>query len=371
MVSGIPYHACYVPKVLWRGELRADDSTRFQGRYNTMVVLLFRPSPQVPEPSVRAARLCYDACIFNVYMQKKQIDTKSIDLTWVFTQSLFMALNTILWSLSYPEIRQEHPREEVQKHLDTVLEAIRKASERWPGVASALELYTNLVAACLKVYDGSSETSYVVQSPSNKTSPASSHDVATPPPVSSPSSVVTGSGHSNVPVEHPSPFGYMIDQNSNAAFSDQVSPSSQSNVPFFPHTSPPTATVLQETQQLNGYRFSQPYLLPTYQDPSFDPNSVFNTIPSTLPGLQHWDPDFSAPSEPANTLALAAPMYDPEFYLGSIGEQYSQYLHTQYLPQQSMQRLNEEQQSELMNTLEMEMQGVNQTGYFGNSGPAG
>jgi len=338
-----------------------------------MIVLLLRPSPQVPQPSVRAARLCYDASVFNVYMQRKQIATKSIDLTWIFTQSLFMALNTILWSLSYPEIRQEHPREEVQKHLDTVLEAILLASERWPGVASALELYTNLVTACLKVYDGSSETSYVVTSPSNKASPASSQDVTTPPPISSPSSIATGSAHSTVPLEHPSPFGYVIDHNnSNPAYSDQMSPA-QSPVQYMRQLAPASALAsappLRPNVQDNRYHPHPSFqFTTTSQDPTFDPTSFYNTFPSTMPGLQHWDPDFSSPSATSNTLALAAPTYDPSYYLGSIGEQYSQYLHTPYFSEQAMQSLNQEQQSELMNSLEMEMQGVARSEFFGNAG---
>lgn len=87
-----------------------------------------------------------------------------------------------------------------------------------------------------------------------------------------------------------------------------------------------------------------------------------------MPGLQHWDPDFSSASATSNTLALAAPTFDPSYYLGSIGEQYSQYLHAPYNSEQAIQSLNEEQQIELMNSLEMEMQGVAGSDYFGNAG---
>lgn len=298
-------------------------------------------------------------------MQRDQIATKSIDLTWIFTQSLFMALNTILWSLSYPEIRREHPREEVQKHLDTVLEAIRLASERWPGVASALELYTNLVTACLKVYEGSSETSYVVTLPSNKASPAPSHDVTTPPPISSPSSVATGSYHSTIPVEYPSPFGYVVDHSSNSAYSDRTSPI-QSTIPYVGQTASTLGSTLQVPHE-NDYTPPQ-YLqyATTDLETTFDPNSFKNTIPSTLPGLQHWDPSFSAPSEISNALAITEQLYDPKFYLASIGDQYSQYMHAPWTQSQAMQSLTLEQQSELMNSLEMEMQGIDGAEFFGN-----
>ena len=127
--------------------------TWFEGRYNTMIVFLHRPSPQIPNPSIRSVFKCYEACEFNVNMQREQIRSRSIDLTWAFTQSLYMAISTILWTLSYPEIRQAHPRNEVEDCLKIAVEAMCLAAERWPGVESALELYHSLIAACLKAYE--------------------------------------------------------------------------------------------------------------------------------------------------------------------------------------------------------------------------
>jgi len=80
-----------------------------------MIVFLFRPSPQVPKPSVRAAILCYDASAYNIKMQDRQMDNPSVDITWIFLQSLFMAVNTILWTISYPEVRTLHSKEELEE----------------------------------------------------------------------------------------------------------------------------------------------------------------------------------------------------------------------------------------------------------------
>ena len=151
------------------------DRTWFNARYNTIVVLLYRPSPQIPKPSVRAANLAFDAAVFNIEIQRSQLASNSVDLTWIFTQSLFMALNTVLWSLSYSEIREKHSKSEVTAIVDMAQESIYLSSARWPGifsilptfplyslclpayfslgVESALDLYDTLIAACLKVYD--------------------------------------------------------------------------------------------------------------------------------------------------------------------------------------------------------------------------
>lgn len=125
----------------------------FIGRYNTMIAFLYRPSPQVPRPSLAGAIKCFEAAKYNIYMTREQIEQKNVDLTWIFTQAIFMAINTMLWSLSYEQVRLSNPRVEVQQHLSVGMEAIMLASDRWPGVASAHALYGHIIEAILKIYD--------------------------------------------------------------------------------------------------------------------------------------------------------------------------------------------------------------------------
>lgn len=285
-----------------------------------MIVFLYRPSPQVPKPSAYAARQCVEASLFNIHMQREQIATESVDLTWIFTQSLFMALNAILWALSYPEIRQEYPKEKIEDHIDVAQKAIYLASERWPGVESALELYQNLIAACLKAYDGNNEISYVVESSSSKDSPASLRDPLTPPslpsPFTSPPFRDLQAAQLSSPSYHPPRVSPTL---SNYSVSDPGLPTnSQSNaMPSMPRQS------------------SIDYITP-YQGASFNPDSVFNAFPQVYQALQPWQTAINNSTQ----------------YLGSLGEQYSQYLQAPYIPQQPLQTLNREQQVELMKNLE-------------------
>ncbi|MCJ1457125.1 hypothetical protein MMC28_007492 [Mycoblastus sanguinarius] len=304
--------------------------TWFKGRYNTMIVFLYRPSPQVPKPSVAAARLCYDASIFNIQMQREQIRSKLVDLTWIFTQSLFMALNAVLWALSYPEIRKEHPREEVEKYIHIAQTAIYLASERWPGVESALELYENLIRACIKAYDGNSETSYVVDSASSRTSPASLQDAITPPTIPSPFSLeppISSPQHSHK-VSRSSPNGYSLDYDKQRGPVPRVSPTPSD---YSLSDSGLSGSFHSVTSQQPPTSFAT-----TYQDASYNSSSLYNSFPTILPATQ---------------LFSTTPHSNGQ-YLGSIGEQYSQYLHGPYIPQQPLQTLNQEQQVELMRNLE-------------------
>lgn len=335
-----------------------------------MIVFLFRPSPQVPEPSINAAEKCYAASVFNVAMQREQIATGSVDLTWIFTQSIFMALNTILWSLSYPEIRKEHPIDEVQGHLDVALEAIALAAERWPGVESALRLYRKLIAACLKTYN--TDGSFVVHSPSNHPTPTSSQDYTSPAPLSSPSSTST-SFHSQ---------NHWAD---NSTISDKVSPrtfsrghSMDPSFPFSSQASTPS-TLTAEPSRAGRARYwfpnnninphqhgttavSRPSYTPqSYHTPAIeysglgiDPTTPYNTFPSILPNVQGWDPSFTTlAATTSNHLAYVDALVDPMHWMGSMGHQYSQYFHGQYpIPEYHERTLSQQEQTELMESLE-------------------
>lgn len=339
----------------WRSSVPQNDEGSgfsevwFEGRLNTMLVFLYRPSPQIPNPSVRAAKICYKASIYNIQMQKDQIDRKSIDLTWIFTQSLFMALNAVLWGLSYREIREEHSLEEIEKYLIMAREGISLASERWPGVESALELYKYLTDACLKAYDGGHGPLRVLSSPSNRPSPASSQDVTTPPPLSSPSTVISSISNDYIANHSSSPFGYAAELEYPLDNRTSISPalSAQGN---------------SDAQQSHTFPnvLSQPrfHLTTPYDDHNFDPASVYNPFPSTLPSLQHWP----TPGSATSGAAFSLPLHDHEYYLGSIGDQYSQYLHATYVAQQPVQSLSQEQQVELMRSLESD--GLHTNGHY-------
>jgi hypothetical protein len=132
-----------------------------------MVVMLFRPSPQCPRPSLAAARRCWVACRDNIYMHEKQMQVGNVDTTWIFTQAMFMNVNTILWALSFKPVRLEYPRNEVERDLAVALDCIKTASFRWPGVESALELYRTLIPAYMRIYDQEGDVDASVGSPAD------------------------------------------------------------------------------------------------------------------------------------------------------------------------------------------------------------
>jgi hypothetical protein len=333
---------------------------RFVGRKNTIIVMLYRPSPQIPEPSVDAARKCYDACAFNVQMHRDQMTSGSVDLTWASTQALFMAISTMLWTLSYPDIRKEHGIEEVKDLLQIALEAVAISALRWPGCESALQLYRSLIAACLKAYD--TVESFVVHTPSTQPSPISVQDVNTPPVMSSPSArsqysvqtvISSGAAASDVHSRGPS----AEPPRENTPNQDQpILPTSQppsaafdisSQAPVYPVSQPGNN---KQTSRRSFYQNHQPYsqMYTSYGDPNFDPSTPFNAFPSVVPGFPGWDPSYTAVST-ANIGAYVEANDDPTFWMGPFGDQYSQYSN-QPGPWRG-RTLSQEEQVELMDSL--------------------
>ncbi|KAL1899559.1 hypothetical protein Sste5346_002961 [Sporothrix stenoceras] len=104
-------------------------------------------------PSPAAALRCYDSSAYVTNLGSQQVKKSAIDITWVFLLTIYMSLNTILWSVSYPEVRKKHPREEIEELINTSLDIVDQCSERWPGASAASQLYSIFAKACLQSYD--------------------------------------------------------------------------------------------------------------------------------------------------------------------------------------------------------------------------
>lgn len=333
----------------------------FIGRRMTMIIFMYRPSPQIPQPSTDAAERCYEASTFLIALQKAQVEGTLVDITWIFTQAIFMALNTVLWSLSFQAIRESHPKEEVMRHIQDALTAIDLCADRWPGVQSAKQLYEHLVLGCIRAYDFEGPVS-------EKLSPASTQDAASPL-----SQIFSYSPASSAQTSLAGPHSPSSYNNSYAAFNQPVSQAQQ--IPLNPQYSfSNDASFHSMTQsnltdagqppslaQLSG-SFSQPTSgrgLPA-ASPSLEQKKQNNTNPfaddfSQVTGqeLPAWNMDATTAAY-ANGYPAFAPMdLDQQPWLGSFGDAYSQYMQQTFFPTAHQARsLSEAQQIELMASLE-------------------
>ncbi|KAF2129218.1 hypothetical protein P153DRAFT_375750 [Dothidotthia symphoricarpi CBS 119687] len=330
----------------------------FTGRFNTMIVFMYRPSPQVPRPSCQAAIRCYDACEYNIYMTEQQIENRSVDVTWIFVQAIFMCINTMLWTLSYSEVRRLHSREDVEQHLGVAMKSIRLSSERWPGVKSAIELYCNLIDACMRIFDKDGDIPIAAGTPSDSASIVSSSMVdginrsrTTSPATASTVSVSTP------PEKVSPPFGYLPTQNHQLFKFD--SPHSTVQNPF--NTSPngdhASLQVPPQRPSLQPYTDFSPKAsidtnMPMY---NFPPPAQFTPLPTTFDEMPQWTPTFSMPQQEQfgmHTMPMASPLYN-ESYAANHGYEVADYLNPGWSQDARGTGLNQQQQEELMHDFEM------------------
>ena len=303
-----------------------------------MVVFLFRPSPQVPKPSVRSAIMCYDAVAYNIKMQSKQVDSAVVDITWIFLLTVFMAVNTILWTISYPEVRSLHPKEELEEHIDIALDIIVKCRERWPGTAAASHLYSKLAKACLRSYDANDSnppSSLSANSPSSLTD-------ANSPSASEHSSATTGSlAHSQKTFHSPPQFGYVFDQMPEQIPAFDYSSGLQPPQPSFRSNS----IFANPSSAQSDRRFS--YFPPDFTHPQTLPNA-WNAQPQAH---QHMQPPPPVPVTVSNpTIA------DPTYFMQPTSYSFGPHMfaNVSYDTEMRSGSLSQQQQIELMQSLETE-----------------
>jgi hypothetical protein len=303
-----------------------------------MVVFLFRPSPQVPKPSVLSAIMCYDAVAYNIKMQSKQVESAIVDITWIFLLTVFMAVNTILWTISYPEVRSLHPKEELEEHIDIALDIIAKCRERWPGTAAASHLYSKLAKACLRSYDVNDShppSSLSANSPSSLTD-------ANSPSASEHSSATTGSlAHSQKAFHSPPQFGYVFDQMPEQIAAFDYNSGLQPPQPSFRSNS----IFVNPSSVQSDRRFS-------YFPPDF-------TQPQTLPNA--WNPQAHAhphmqPPPPVPVPMSNPTITDPTYFMQPTTYSFGPHVfaNESYHTEMRSGSLSQQQQIELMQSLETE-----------------
>lgn len=267
---------------------------------------MYRPSPQVTRPSARAASICFDSSAFIINLSGKQLENGVVDITWVFLLTVNMALNTLLWTTSYPEVRQARSREEVEELVNKALDVLDRCSERWPGTAAACQLYAVFSRACLLSYETRPESE-----------PQSASSFASPPAISEPQSSpdnYTPVSNPQLPYLNPPQFGYVFDS----------PPESMNNYAFDPNFPPPQPTFRSNSIFRNpaadssGRRFS--YFPPDFtqagdQGPD-DPTLVANSDHTLSPPDHHLinpmpTPPDSLAAGPMSTSASSATLSPP------------------------------------------------------------
>ncbi|RPA77054.1 hypothetical protein BJ508DRAFT_213158, partial [Ascobolus immersus RN42] len=124
----------------------------FMHRYNNLIIFMYRPSPQIPKPSLDATLKCFDAAVKNIYLEKKMFEAGTSS-SFVFAYQITIALMAILWGITCEKIRELHSKEVVKNHIDTALAILKVLALKWPGTAASVDIIGQLSKAAFKSYD--------------------------------------------------------------------------------------------------------------------------------------------------------------------------------------------------------------------------
>lgn len=230
---------------------------------------MYRPSPQISKPSPRAAQICFESSKFIIDLSRKQVQSNSVDITWIFLLVLNMSLNTLLWTTSYGEVRQIHGREEVEDLVEGSVFVLDRCAERWPGTEASSQLYSIFSKACLQSYEANGHRANAILT----TPPAISEASQSPDQFSN-----AGSTPQAHPYLNPPNFGYVFD----------ASPEAMNTYTTDPSFPPPNLTfrsnsIFQNpgTMDTHGRRFS--YFPPDFTQLDDVAAPEDPTPPSTTP----------------------------------------------------------------------------------------
>ncbi|PHH86536.1 hypothetical protein CDD83_10098 [Cordyceps sp. RAO-2017] len=250
--------------------------------YHQLRIALYRPSPQVPQPSPRAASICFESSAFVLDQTRKQVESGTMSITWVLLLTLNAALNALLWATSYPDVRLAHPREEVEELVNMSLLCLDRCAERWPGTAYTSQLYGIIAKACLQSYESVGTDSqgpvFSLASPpavAEKQSPDSFARAMNPPSQQQPPPPPPPQQQQQVPYLNPPQFGFVFD-----------SPAESMNTYAFDPNFPPHPTFRSNSifcnpaSESSGRRFS--YFPPDFTqsgDAAFEDSGMSTTTP--------------------------------------------------------------------------------------------
>ncbi|PFH59155.1 hypothetical protein XA68_12739 [Ophiocordyceps unilateralis] len=223
--------------------------TWFTGYYHHLKIALYRPSPQVPQPSPRAAAICFESSAVVLEQARKQLETGTVSVTWIFLLTLNLALDALLWATSYAEVRLAHPRGEVDEMVNMSLLCLDRCAERWPGTAYTSQLYGVIAKACLQSYDSTGAESQ--QPPLSLASPSPSADKSVQLTDQPAQQQQQQQQQQSVPFLNPPQFGFVFDSPAEAMNTFAVDPN------FPPHpTFRSNSIFCNPASESSGRRFS-------------------------------------------------------------------------------------------------------------------
>lgn len=103
-----------------------------QVKYHGMMMLLMRPSPAIPGPSVDSLRLCYESAVASIRLYDQLYKSDLLVYSWVTVHSIFLSMITMLHAVwTVPEVTAQIKLDVLMADLKSGSNVLSATGEHW------------------------------------------------------------------------------------------------------------------------------------------------------------------------------------------------------------------------------------------------
>ncbi|KAH8433837.1 Zn(II)2Cys6 transcription factor [Aspergillus melleus] len=123
-------------------------------KYHQSIMLLYRPSPQIPKPTPKAAQACFTSAMEIIRVQAELHRFANMECSWLSAHSIFVATITILYCLwTFPAVRQENSLGSCLKRAELSVQLLDSLRKTWLVAHEACQKLRRLIALTAEVYN--------------------------------------------------------------------------------------------------------------------------------------------------------------------------------------------------------------------------
>lgn len=120
---------------------------RLEIKFHQCIMLLYRPSPQLPYPTFAAIEACFGSAMKIIQINTELHRFRNMELSWLSAHTIFVAAITVLYCLwAYPAVRDLTPATVPLSRVDSALELLTFLKRRWSVAEEPCEKLSRLIA---------------------------------------------------------------------------------------------------------------------------------------------------------------------------------------------------------------------------------
>ncbi|PYH64929.1 fungal specific transcription factor domain-containing protein [Aspergillus vadensis CBS 113365] len=119
---------------------------RLEIKFHQCIMLLYRPSPQLPYPTFAAIEACFGSAMKIIQINTELHRFMNMEWSWLSAHTIFVAAITVLYCLwAYPSVRDLTPVTVPLSRVDSALELLTFLRRRWSVAEQPCEKLSRLI----------------------------------------------------------------------------------------------------------------------------------------------------------------------------------------------------------------------------------